>query len=158
MQNNQEIKNQRPPHYSPAAWAAKCSMMAVIADAPRRLPPSEPPRNPYLEAHRLPAELLRDLVMTPKQAEGMDIVQRLCGHIRAAVKQINTAIVDYELGLTPLTMTEVGDLLLQADEHIIGARCAARRLGIRAVQPKLRLAQTRPSQNTGSKQRTGQTA
>ena len=156
MKNNQEIKNQRPPQYSQKAWEKRCEMLDTIAAAPRSLLPAEAPRNPYLDAHRLPAELLRDLVMTPKQAEGVDIVQRLCEQVRRAVTQINTTIVTHELDLTPLMMTEVGSLLLQADELIIGARCAARRLGIRSVQPKMRLAQA--TQSAKSKPQTGKAA
>lgn len=140
MKQNQYDKKSCPPHYTPAAWAAKCDIMAHIHRVPRRQLPPDAPRNPYLEAHSLPPELLRDLVMTPKQAEGVDVVQRLCEQVRRAVTQINTTIVTHELPLSPLAMVELGHLLLQADECIIGARCAARRLGIRAVQPKMRLA------------------
>ena len=93
--------------------------------------------------HELPANQIASRLLTPKQAEGVELVQKLCGHIRRAAAQINTTLVTYELPVGTICLPEVANLLWQLDECIIAARAAARRLGIRAVQPQVRL--TAPS-------------
>lgn len=141
MNSNQQDKNLRPETYTPRAWAARNRIFGVLAakrPALRPLSPAE--ENPYLQAHLLPLETLGELLLTPKQVEGVEIVQRLCRHIGRAVQQINTTAVAYELPLPVLTLPELAALLMRIDEHLIGSRCAARRLGVRAVQPKAKLA------------------
>ncbi|WP_225748495.1 hypothetical protein [Eikenella sp. Marseille-P7795] len=135
MQTIKQFEKPIPAGYTQAAWDCRNQMFAKLAE---RLPLStSTPRRPM--PHELPADQIAHLLLTPKQAEGIEIVQKLCGHIRRAAAQINTTLITYELAVPPIYLHEVANLLWQLDEAIIAARAAARRLGIRAVQPQVRL-------------------
>lgn len=139
MQEIQQFEKPRPTGYTQAAWDCRNQMLAKLA---KHVPmQTAAPRQPMV--HELPANQIASRLLTPKQAEGVEIVQKLCGHIHRATAQINTTLITYELPVGTLCLPEVANLLWQLDECIIAARAAARRLGIRAVQPQVRL--TAPS-------------
>lgn len=135
MQSIQQFEKQPPAGYTQAAWDCRNQMFAKLAE--RETMKTAAPRRPM--PHELPADQIARLLYTPKQSEGAEIVQKLCRHIARATAQINTTLITYELPLPALCLPEVAHLLWQLDESIIAARAAARRLGIRPVQPKVRL-------------------
>lgn len=135
MQSIQQFEKPRPAGYTQAAWDCRNQMLAKLAEhVPMQ---TTAPRQPMV--HELPANQIASRLLTPKQAEGVEIVQKLCSHIHRATAQINTTLITYELPVGTLCLPEVANLLWQLDECIIAARAAARRLGIRAVQPQVRL-------------------
>ena len=149
MQEIQQFEKLRPAGYTQAAWDCRNQMLAKLAGhVPMQ---TAAPRQPMV--HELPANQIASRLLTPKQAEGVEIVQKLCGHIRRATAQINTTLITYELPVGTLCLPEVANLLWQLDECIIAARAAARRLGIRAVQPQVRLTAAPLKLATPSRQR-----
>ena len=78
MQEIQQFEKPRPAGYTQAAWDCRNQMLAKLAEhVPMQ---TAAPRQPMV--HELPANQIASRLLTPKQAEGVEIVQKLCGHIR----------------------------------------------------------------------------
>jgi len=93
MQSIQQFEKPRPAGYTQTAWDCRNQMLAKLAGhVPMQ---TAAPRQPMV--HELPANQIASRLLTPKQAEGVEIVQKLCGHIHRATAQINTTLITYEL-------------------------------------------------------------
>lgn len=82
---------------------------------------------------------LSQMLITPRQVEGLEIIQKLSIYMLRATQQINTTIINYELNLAQLSSFEIGKLLADIDQLVINAKLAASKLNINAVQPKVKL-------------------
>lgn len=111
--------------------AYQAAMQAISARLAELLPPEEIPQPPQYTAAN---------ILTPMQVEGLRIEQALCRQIIKAAQQINTTSITYELGFGRLLAFEAIQRLDEIDKRIAVARIAARRLGVKSVLPKVKLA------------------
>lgn len=82
------------------------------------------------------------MLLTPRQVEGIAQIQALCNQVGRICQQINTLNVVYELGLKPVHFFEIPNLLMQMDEKIQLSKMVAKRLGVKnEVLPKAKFAE-----------------
>lgn len=117
-------------------WKSVCD--EVNGGLPHSSALSFTPCNHNKTVFRLPETELVSLLLTPKQVEGLETVQRLCEGIGKLQQQLNTVLITHELNLPKVALVELSDLLLKSDRLIMDSRCAAHRLGIAEVQPKVK--------------------
>lgn len=78
-------------------------------------------------------------LLTPSQTEAIRTMQMQCRAIIKMAQQANTVALNAELDLPRLLLPEIALLLAKIDDRIVEAKTTARRLGVAAVQPEVKL-------------------